>query len=71
MIALQNYKRGDEMFIRASFEEGCSDAFQMRVEDFPKFGVTLWVPVREVARLEDIGNMPPLRRMVTPYAYIE
>jgi hypothetical protein len=66
-----NWARGDELFVRASLEQACSDAFQVRIEDFPKFGVTIWVPVREIARLDDISQMAPMRRYDLKYLYAE
>ena len=64
-------QKGDAVFIRASVEEACSDAFQVKIEDYPLFGVTIWVPVREVARLEDIGRMAPMRRWDLKHLYAE
>jgi hypothetical protein len=67
----RNYSKGDDVFVRAAVEQACSDAFQVRIEDYPHFGVTIWVPVREVARLEDIGRMAPMRRWNLKYLYTE
>jgi hypothetical protein len=64
MITLlgHNWKRGDELFVRAQLIEACSDAFQISIEDYPRFAATVWVPVREVARREDIDLLLYPRR---------
>lgn len=53
---------GDEVFIRAQVLQACSDAFQVRVLDYPNMAVTVWVPARECAKAEDIGRLLPQRR---------
>jgi hypothetical protein len=54
---------GDVVYIRAEVVEACSDAFQVRIEDFPSMATTVWVPASEVAKQGDIDRMAPMRRM--------
>ena len=53
---------GDTVFIRATALEVCSDFLQVRIEDGAFLFITNWVPARECARLEDIGELKPPRR---------
>jgi len=53
--------KGDIVFVRATVVEACSDAFQVRFEDYPTLVVTTWVPAREVALAADVDKLPPLR----------
>lgn len=53
---------GDTVFIRATVIEAGSDYFQVLVDDVLKFSITCWVPARECARHEDIGELKPPRR---------
>ncbi len=55
----RDLKVGDEVFIRARLLSACSDAFQVRIEDFPSISITAWAPISEVAVFQDI---PFLRR---------
>ncbi len=52
---------GDLVFVRAVVIDPCSDLFQVRIEDYPKFAITTWVPASEIARSEDIERLRPLR----------
>jgi len=53
--------KGDTVFIRATVIEACSDAFKVRIEDYPNLIITTWVPAGEVSRAVDIGNMRPMQ----------
>jgi hypothetical protein len=55
-------QKGDEVFIRATVLEACSDAFQVRIEDFTSLTITTWAPVSEIAKAEDIARLKPVRR---------
>lgn len=53
---------GDTVFVRGTVLEAASDGFQVTFDDGVMFGVTVWVPARECARLEDVGELRPIRR---------
>jgi hypothetical protein len=59
-------REGNIVFVRARVLTAGSDYFQVRVEDHPRFAITLWAPAREIARLEDIPVMRALRREPDP-----
>ena len=52
---------GDIVYVRARVLVAASDAFQIRIEHFPEYAFTTWAPPSEIARLEDIARMRPLR----------
>lgn len=63
-----NYLVGDEVFVRATVILACSDAFQVRIEDYPSgMAMTTWVPRSEVADQEDIAFLKPPRRRDLKY----
>lgn len=53
---------GEMVFVRATVLHACSDTFQLRIEDFPKYSFTIWAPVSEIARAHDIGRLLPSKR---------
>lgn len=53
---------GDTVYIRATALEVCSDFLQVRIEDGAFLFITNWVPARECARLEDLGELKPPRQ---------
>jgi hypothetical protein len=63
----RTYQAGDEIFIRATVLQACSDAFQVRIEDFPNLTITTWAPVSEIAKMEDIERLKPRRRRDLKY----
>ena len=58
----RGYQKGDQVFIRATVLEACSDCFQVRIEDFPTVTITTWAPVSEIAKAEHIILLKPMRR---------
>jgi hypothetical protein len=62
-----SYQAGDEVFVRATVLEACSDAFQIRIQDFPTMTITAWAPRSEVAKAEDIVLLKPMRRRDLKY----
>jgi hypothetical protein len=57
-----SYLPGDTVFVRATVLQACSDAFQIRIEDFPTITITTWAPPSEIAKVEDIALLKPIRR---------
>ena len=55
------YQAGETVYVRATILVAQSDAFQIRIEDFPRVSITAWAPPSEVARFEDIGLLKPRR----------
>lgn len=55
------YQAGDVVFVRAVVLEACSDFFQIRIEDFPRYAITTWAPVSEIAKAGDIARLRALR----------
>lgn len=53
---------GDTIYIRARAEQVGTDALQVVIDDVVRLAITVWVPARECARLEDIGDLQPPRR---------
>lgn len=53
---------GETVFVRATVLNPCSDTFQIRIEDYPYYAFTVWAPVSEIARAEDIGLLLPGKR---------
>jgi hypothetical protein len=53
---------GDTGYIRMTVVEAGADYFQVLVDDGVAMSITSWVPARECARLEDIGELRPIRR---------
>lgn len=53
--------RGDTVYVRATAIEVGSDALQLIIDDGVLLSITAWVPARECARLEDIGELKPPR----------
>jgi hypothetical protein len=53
---------GDTVYLRATALQVASDGLQVVIDDGVKFGLTVWVPAGECARLEDIGELKPIRR---------
>ncbi|MBR0855460.1 hypothetical protein [Bradyrhizobium liaoningense] len=53
---------GDTIYVRATALEVHPDFLQVRIEDGAMIFITNWVPARECARLEDIGDLKPPRR---------
>jgi len=60
-------REGDKAYVRVTVLKTCSDAFQVRIEDFPKFIITTWVPASEVAKAEDIARLNIPRRRDLKY----
>ena len=58
----RGYREGDEVFVRATVLVAASDCFKIRIEDHPVITITAWVPVSEVAKASDIGQLAPPRR---------
>jgi hypothetical protein len=58
----RNYQSGETVYIRATVLQACSDAFQVRIEDYPNLTITTWAPVSEIAKPEDIARLRPVRR---------
>lgn len=58
----RNYQVGDQVFVRATVLEACSDLFQIRIEDVGSVAMTTWAPASEIAKVEDIGQLKPIRR---------
>jgi hypothetical protein len=57
-----NCTEGDIVFIRATVIEAASDFFKIRVEDYPNWVVTAYVPVSEIAKAGDILDLRAPRR---------
>ena len=57
-----NCQEGDIVFIRATVLRACSDAFQVRIEDFPTLTITTWAPSSEIAKAEDIPLLKQIRQ---------
>jgi hypothetical protein len=53
---------GDTVFVRATALEVGTDFLQAVVDDGFQLAVTIWLPSRECARPEDIGELPPPRK---------
>ena len=53
---------GDTVYVRATAVQVASDALQIVIDDGRWFGLTIWAPAGECARLEDIGELKPARR---------
>lgn len=60
------YQAGDVVFVRAVVIDPCADLFQIRIEDYPKFAITTWVPASEIAKPQDIERLKPLRFPAAP-----
>jgi hypothetical protein len=58
----RTYQSGETVYIRATVLQACSDAFQVRIEDYPNLTITTWAPVSEIAKPEDIARLRPVRR---------
>ncbi|MCK1402051.1 hypothetical protein IVB45_17390 [Bradyrhizobium sp. 4] len=52
---------GDTVYVRATAEEVASDGLRVLI-DSGNWAVSVWVPARECARHEDIGELKPIRR---------
>ncbi|MCK1501475.1 hypothetical protein [Bradyrhizobium sp. 188] len=52
---------GDTVYIRAVAEEVASDGLRCAIDN-GSWAVSVWVPARECARHEDIGELKPIRR---------
>lgn len=57
-----NCREGDIVYIRATVLSACSDAFQVRIEDYPNLVITTWAPAREIAKAEDIHLLKAMHR---------
>lgn len=55
---------GDTVFVRAIALAVCSDAVQVRIEDFPSMAITAWAPATEVALQPDLAELRPHRRLL-------
>lgn len=53
---------GDTVYVRATAIEVGSDFLQALVDDGSKMSVTIWLPSRECARLEDLAELPEPRK---------
>ena len=53
---------GDTVYVRATVLLAASDFFQVLIDDGTAIAITTWVPSRECARHEDIGELRPIRR---------
>jgi O-acetyl-ADP-ribose deacetylase (regulator of RNase III) len=52
---------GDIGYVRVRVIVAASDAFQVLIDDGVALALTVWVPARECARHEDIGELRPPR----------
>jgi hypothetical protein len=52
---------GDTVYVRAQLLQAGSDGFQILIDDGVRLSITTWVPARECAKLEDIGELKPPR----------
>jgi hypothetical protein len=55
---------GDTIYVRAVALEVGSDALQVVIDDGQLMSITAWVPARECARHEDIGELKPALRPI-------
>lgn len=58
----RNCLPGDTVFIRATVVSAGTDFFQVLIDDGVKLAITNWVPARECAKHEDIGELKPIVR---------
>lgn len=61
-------KEGDDVLVRAKLLTACDGFFQVKFER-GNFSASQWVPSEDVAKREDIDDLPPAPRQITPYYF--
>jgi len=61
-MPLRKIRDGDTVYVRATALEVGTDFLQAVIDDGSALAVTVWLPSRECARLEDLAELPVPRK---------